>query len=89
MKIPLFQILDHLTFFEYFFILGKNKIKPVKQNGKATDLRVDELEKIFGFPHHYTDVGLKDSERLKLLGKSFCVQAFKSLLEPLLFYEHH
>lgn len=55
--------------------------------GKADTIWVTELEEIFGFPRHYTDVkNLSATNRQKLLGKSWSVQTLTAILRPLCSY---
>ncbi|XP_052037677.1 DNA (cytosine-5)-methyltransferase 3C-like [Apodemus sylvaticus] len=63
---------------------GKKQLFPVVMNGKDDDLWCTELERIFGFPAHYTDVSnMGRSARQKLLGKSWSVPVIKHLFAPL------
>ncbi|XP_051050009.1 DNA (cytosine-5)-methyltransferase 3C [Phodopus roborovskii] len=63
---------------------GKNQLFPVVMNGKDDDLWCTELEKIFGFPAHYTDVSnMGRGARQKLLGKSWSVPVIRHLFAPL------
>lgn len=55
--------------------------------GESDKLWITELEEIFGFPRHYTDVkNLSATNRQKLLGKSWSVQTLTAILRPLCFY---
>lgn len=57
---------------------------PIIMNGEADCLWITELEKIFGFPKHYTDVkNLGRLQRQKVLGKSWSVPVIRHLLAPL------
>uniref|UniRef100_A0A673FVY3 DNA (cytosine-5-)-methyltransferase n=1 Tax=Sinocyclocheilus rhinocerous TaxID=307959 RepID=A0A673FVY3_9TELE len=57
---------------------------PIIMNGEADSLWITELEKIFGFPKHYTDVkNLGRMQRQKVLGKSWSVPVIRHLLAPL------
>ncbi|KAL4152868.1 hypothetical protein QTP88_000701 [Uroleucon formosanum] len=57
---------------------------PVCQDGQYTGLFITEIEVIFGFPQHFTDVGdLSISSRQKLLGRAWSVQVIRDLLEML------
>ncbi|XP_053279901.1 uncharacterized protein LOC128441822 [Pleuronectes platessa] len=64
---------------------GKGQsLLPVLHNGKEDNLWITELEKIFGFPKHYTDVrNMSRQERQKVLGKSWCVPVIRHLFAPL------
>nr|XP_048301594.1 DNA (cytosine-5)-methyltransferase 3B [Myodes glareolus] len=63
---------------------GKNQLFPVVMNGKDDDLWCTELERIFGFPAHYTDVSnMGRGARQKLLGKSWSVPVIRHLFAPL------
>lgn len=69
------------------FILGKAESKPIIMEGAADSLWITELEEIFGFPRHYTDVkNLCATSRQKLLGKSWSVQTLTAILRPLCSY---
>jgi len=69
------------------FILGKAELKPIMMKGKTDTIWVTELEEIFGFPRHYTDVkNLSATNRQKLLGKSWSVQTLTAILRPLCSY---
>ncbi|XP_072167949.1 uncharacterized protein [Diadema setosum] len=62
----------------------KDAILPVIMNGKEDGLWATELERLFGFPDHYTDIGnLSRTNRQKLLGKAWCVPVIKHLMAPL------
>ncbi|KAG7323123.1 hypothetical protein KOW79_012825 [Hemibagrus wyckioides] len=57
---------------------------PVSMNGKDDNLWITELEKIFGFPKHYTDVkNMGRLQRQKVLGKSWSVPVIRHLFAPL------
>uniref|UniRef100_A0A8C1YU21 DNA (cytosine-5-)-methyltransferase n=1 Tax=Cyprinus carpio TaxID=7962 RepID=A0A8C1YU21_CYPCA len=57
---------------------------PIIMNGEADSLWITELEKIFGFPKHYTDVkNLGRMQRQRVLGKSWSVPVIRHLLAPL------
>ncbi|XP_061908446.1 uncharacterized protein LOC133653311 isoform X1 [Entelurus aequoreus] len=64
---------------------GKNVSQlPVLCNGKEDNLWITELEKIFGFPKHYTDVrNMNRQQRQKVLGKAWCVPVIRHLFAPL------
>lgn len=52
--------------------------------GEKSNISVQEMEKLFGLPEHYTDVqNLSPTMRQKLLGKSWSVQVICELLTPL------
>lgn len=66
------------------FILGKSELKPIMMKGESDTLWITELEEIFGFPRHYTDVkNLSATKRQKLIGKSWSVQTLTAILQPL------
>uniref|UniRef100_A0A1I8FN39 DNA (cytosine-5-)-methyltransferase n=1 Tax=Macrostomum lignano TaxID=282301 RepID=A0A1I8FN39_9PLAT len=52
-------------------------------DGLPDALWVTELERLFGFPAHYTDCGLTDLARRKLIGRSWCLPLVAHLLRPL------
>ncbi|XP_056305275.1 DNA (cytosine-5-)-methyltransferase beta, duplicate b.3 isoform X2 [Danio aesculapii] len=57
---------------------------PIVMNGKDDSLWITEMEKIFGFPKHYTDVkNLGRLQRQRVLGKSWSVPVIRHLLAPL------
>ncbi|XP_066951556.1 uncharacterized protein [Macrobrachium rosenbergii] len=67
---------------------NQNSLKPVfKMNNHADFPWITEIEKIFGFPAHYTDVGnLNLRERQALLGRSWSVGVVEYILKPLTKY---
>ncbi|XP_023812790.1 DNA (cytosine-5)-methyltransferase 3B isoform X2 [Oryzias latipes] len=64
---------------------GKNvSLLPVLHNGREDNLWITELEKIFGFPKHYTDVrNMNRQQRQKVLGKAWSVPVIHHLFAPL------
>jgi hypothetical protein len=57
---------------------------PVRMNGKEDTLWITELERIFGFPVHYTDTGnLGPGKRQQLLGRAWSVPVLEFLLRAL------
>uniref|UniRef100_A0AAY4DP42 DNA (cytosine-5-)-methyltransferase n=1 Tax=Denticeps clupeoides TaxID=299321 RepID=A0AAY4DP42_9TELE len=63
---------------------ANDEMFPVTMNGKDDNLWVTELEKIFGFPKHYTDVrNMSRQHRQKVLGKSWSVPVIRHLFAPL------
>uniref|UniRef100_A0A8C8DCH8 DNA (cytosine-5-)-methyltransferase n=1 Tax=Oncorhynchus tshawytscha TaxID=74940 RepID=A0A8C8DCH8_ONCTS len=63
---------------------GKMGPLPVDSNGKEDSLWCTEMEKIFGFRKHYTDVNnMGQSQRQKVLGRSWSVPVIRHLLAPL------
>ncbi|KAG5311145.1 DNM3B methyltransferase, partial [Acromyrmex insinuator] len=66
---------------------GKAELKPIIMKGKTDTIWITELEEIFGFPRHYTDVkNLSATNRQKILGKSWSVQTLIAILRPLCLY---
>ncbi|KAK3861177.1 hypothetical protein Pcinc_032823 [Petrolisthes cinctipes] len=60
---------------------------PIIMNEHGDTPWITEIEKIFGFPAHYTDVGnLQVRERQSLLGRAWCVPVIRHLLTPLVKY---
>ncbi|KAG7154854.1 DNA (cytosine-5)-methyltransferase 3-like, partial [Homarus americanus] len=60
---------------------------PIRMNDIGDVPWSTEIEKIFGFPQHYTDVGnLTPKERQTLLGKSWSVPVVLHILKPLTKY---
>ncbi|XP_067324391.1 DNA (cytosine-5)-methyltransferase 3B isoform X1 [Anolis sagrei] len=63
---------------------GKAQTLPVRMNGKDDNLWCTELERIFGFPLHYTDISnMGRGARQKLLGRSWSVPVIRHLFAPL------
>lgn len=63
---------------------GKSGPLPVAMNGREDYLWCTELEQIFGFPKHYTDVNnMGRSQRQKVLGRSWSVPVIRHLFAPL------
>ncbi|KAM4806225.1 LOW QUALITY PROTEIN: DNA (cytosine-5)-methyltransferase 3B-like [Urocitellus parryii] len=63
---------------------GKNQLFPVVMNGKEDVLWCTELERIFSFSVHYTDVSnMGRGTRQKLLGLSWSVPVIGHLFSPL------
>ncbi|XP_058847009.1 uncharacterized protein LOC117422312 isoform X3 [Acipenser ruthenus] len=63
---------------------GKQEMLPVVMNGKEDNLWCTELERIFGFPKHYTDVyNMGRGARQKVLGRSWSVPVIRHLFAPL------
>ncbi|XP_059189546.1 uncharacterized protein LOC131971901 isoform X2 [Centropristis striata] len=63
---------------------GLTSLLPVLQDGKEDNLWITELEKIFGFPKHYTDVrNMNRQQRQKVLGKAWSVPVIRHLFAPL------
>ncbi|XP_034028908.1 DNA (cytosine-5-)-methyltransferase 3 beta, duplicate a [Thalassophryne amazonica] len=63
---------------------GKMGPLPVLMNGKDDYLWSTEMEQIFGFPKHYTDVNnMGRGQRQKVLGRSWSVPVIRHLFAPL------
>uniref|UniRef100_A0A3Q3JY49 DNA (cytosine-5-)-methyltransferase n=1 Tax=Monopterus albus TaxID=43700 RepID=A0A3Q3JY49_MONAL len=63
---------------------GKMGALPVSMNGKEDYLWCTEMEQIFGFPKHYTDVNnMGRMQRQKVLGRSWSVPVIRHLFAPL------
>ncbi|XP_041655294.1 DNA (cytosine-5-)-methyltransferase 3 beta, duplicate a isoform X2 [Cheilinus undulatus] len=63
---------------------GKTGPLPVSMNGKEDYLWCTEMEQVFGFPKHYTDVNnMGRSQRQKVLGRSWSVPVIRHLFAPL------
>lgn len=59
----------------------------VSMDGEPSHIWLSELERLFGFPEHYTDVGCLNLERRqKLIGRAWSVPVIKHLLSPLKHY---
>ncbi|KAK2588190.1 hypothetical protein KPH14_004229 [Odynerus spinipes] len=70
---------------------GKLALKPILMKDEADSLWITELEEIFGFPRHYTDVkNLSATKRQRLIGKSWSVQTLTAIFRSLRpIYEHN
>uniref|UniRef100_A0A8C9SFW5 DNA (cytosine-5-)-methyltransferase n=1 Tax=Scleropages formosus TaxID=113540 RepID=A0A8C9SFW5_SCLFO len=63
---------------------GKTGPLPVTMNGKDDYLWCTELERVFGFPKHYTDINnMGRCQRQKVLGRSWSVPVIRHLFAPL------
>ncbi|XP_029012751.1 DNA (cytosine-5-)-methyltransferase 3 beta, duplicate a isoform X2 [Betta splendens] len=63
---------------------GKMGPLPVTMNGKEDYLWCTEMEQIFGFPKHYTDVNnMGRMQRQRVLGRSWSVPVIRHLFSPL------
>lgn len=63
---------------------GKQGPLPVMMNNKEDYLWCTEMERIFGFPKHYTDVNnMGRSQRQRVLGRSWSVPVIRHLFAPL------
>ncbi|KAJ3586413.1 hypothetical protein NHX12_012811 [Muraenolepis orangiensis] len=63
---------------------GKIGTLPVSMNGKEDYLWCTEMEQVFGFPKHYTDVNnMGRSQRQRVLGRSWSVPVIRHLFAPL------
>lgn len=69
-----------------FYVGRKFDLKPIMMNGVPDVLRTSELERIFGFPPHYTDANINLCTRHKLIGKSWSVPTIRALMYPLCEY---
>nr|XP_054919869.1 DNA (cytosine-5)-methyltransferase 3C-like [Dermacentor andersoni] len=69
---------------------SKHGVLPVIMNGEGDVLWVTELEQLFGFPSHYTDVGnISLGKRQQLLGKAWSVPVICHILRPLRSFFRH
>ncbi|XP_030637442.1 DNA (cytosine-5-)-methyltransferase 3 alpha a isoform X2 [Chanos chanos] len=63
---------------------GKDQHFPVFMNDKEDILWCTEIERVFGFPVHYTDVSnMSRLSRQRLLGRSWSVPVIRHLFAPL------
>ncbi|EZA48382.1 DNA (cytosine-5)-methyltransferase 3A [Ooceraea biroi] len=66
---------------------SRAELKPIMMRGECDTLWITELEEVFGFPRHYTDVrNLSATNRQKLIGRSWSVQTLTAILQPLCSY---
>ncbi|KFD53847.1 hypothetical protein M513_05353 [Trichuris suis] len=57
---------------------------PVEMDGRPDILWPTEIERLFGLPVHYTDVGgLPPSKRQKLIGQGWTIPVVKHIMRPL------
>lgn len=65
---------------DFFTFVGKLALKPILMKDESDSLWITELEEIFGFPRHYTDVkNLSATKRQGLIGKSWSVQTLTAI----------
>ncbi|XP_066272763.1 DNA (cytosine-5)-methyltransferase 3A-like [Branchiostoma lanceolatum] len=63
---------------------GKQQAAPVLMEGQPDTLWCTELEGVFGFPSHYTDVcNMSRCSRQRLLGRAWSIPVIRHLLAPL------
>ena len=63
---------------------GKDQHVPVFMNEKEDILRCTKMERVFGFPVHYTDVSnMSHLATQRLLGQSWSVPVIRHLFAPL------
>ncbi|XP_066589285.1 DNA (cytosine-5)-methyltransferase 3A-like [Prorops nasuta] len=63
---------------------GKLALKPIMMKDQTDTIWITELEEIFGFPRHYTDVkNMCATKRQHLIGRSWSVQTLMVVLSPL------
>ncbi|KAL1021359.1 hypothetical protein UPYG_G00012300 [Umbra pygmaea] len=63
---------------------NKKTQPPVSEKGVDDNLWITEIEKIFGFPKHYTDVkNMNRQQRQNMLGKTWSVPVIRHLFAPL------
>ncbi|XP_049519757.1 DNA (cytosine-5)-methyltransferase 3C-like [Dermacentor silvarum] len=69
---------------------SKHGVLPVIMNDEGDVLWTTELEQLFGFPRHYTDVGnISLGKRRQLLGKAWSVPVVCHILRPLRSFFRH
>ncbi|XP_003375702.1 putative PWWP domain protein [Trichinella spiralis] len=62
---------------------------PIEMDGRPDTLWITEIEKLFGLPSHYTDVGgLPPAKRQKLIGQGWTVSVRVSLIVILAFDDY-
>ncbi|XP_052103473.1 uncharacterized protein LOC127736951 [Mytilus californianus] len=64
---------------------GKNDaFFPVTMNGKDDIIWISELERVFGFPDHYSDVGnITVTKRRQMIGRAWSIPVLKKILNTL------
>ncbi|CAC5368096.1 unnamed protein product [Mytilus coruscus] len=64
---------------------GKNDaFFPVTMNGKDDIIWISELERVFGFPDHYTDVGnITVTKRRQMIGRAWSIPVLKKILNTI------
>lgn len=67
-----------------FWFLGSSRNPVEDNNGVFGNLYITEIEQIFGFPKHYTDVGdISVLKRQQLLGRAWSVPVVQSICDCL------
>ncbi|XP_075125802.1 DNA (cytosine-5)-methyltransferase 3A-like [Leptodactylus fuscus] len=83
-RIAKFKKIRTITTQRHSLLQGKSSEFPVNMDGEDDILWCTEMERVFGFPPHYTDVSaMSSSSRHKLLGRSWSVPVIQHLLAPL------
>nr|DBA25622.1 TPA: hypothetical protein GDO54_009990 [Pyxicephalus adspersus] len=78
------QKIGTITTNPYSMRQGKEHKYPVTMSQKEDVLWFTELERVFGFPPHYTDIAMMSrSSRMKLLGRSWSVPVIRHFFAPL------
>ncbi|XP_073481105.1 DNA (cytosine-5)-methyltransferase 3A isoform X4 [Aquarana catesbeiana] len=78
------QKIHTITTNPYSMRQGKEHKYPVTMSQMEDVLWCTEVERVFGFPPHYTDIGMmKRTSRMKLLGRAWSVPVIRHLFAPL------
>ncbi|XP_077345246.1 DNA (cytosine-5)-methyltransferase 3A-like isoform X3 [Lithobates pipiens] len=78
------QKIQTITTNPYSMRQGKEHKYPVTMSQMEDVLWCTEVERVFGFPPHYTDIGMmKRNSRMKLLGRAWSVPVIRHLFAPL------
>ncbi|XP_040203583.1 DNA (cytosine-5)-methyltransferase 3A-like [Rana temporaria] len=78
------QKIHTITTNPYSMRQGKEHKYPVSMSQMEDVLWCSEVERVFGFPPHYTDIGMmKRTSRMKLLGRAWSVPVIRHLFAPL------
>ncbi|OCT64683.1 DNA (cytosine-5)-methyltransferase 3A [Xenopus laevis] len=83
-RVAKFRKVYTITTNPYSMKQGKQHQYPVTMDGTEDILWCTEMERVFGFPVHYTDVGnMSRVDRQRLLGRSWSVPVIRHLFAPL------
>ncbi|XP_034250658.1 DNA (cytosine-5)-methyltransferase 3A-like isoform X1 [Thrips palmi] len=76
-------LLPTLTSTFHSQLCGKEKSLPVIESNQRAPLLLTEIEELFGVGRHYTDVGISQSDRRRLLGNAWAVPVVVDILKHL------
>ncbi|XP_065569890.1 DNA (cytosine-5)-methyltransferase 3A-like [Artemia franciscana] len=85
-RVSKFSKLRTITTNPNSLLQGPKKTKPIRNTltGERDQIWITEIERVFGFPKHYTDVANASFRmRLKMLGSAWSVFVINRIFEPL------